>query len=137
MPAGLVLDRAADIIPINSRRRSQVPLRPAFVARGKVRSPWGVAALFGVGLLFVAGVATFSTVGAGFGNGAGDLPAADRAALYRRSLEDVESACALPAAREGALREHCLGQARFLLTFSECDARCQRAAVSVLPRTRR
>ena len=29
-------------------------------------------------------------------------------ALYRRSLEDVKSACTLPAAHQGALRDHCL-----------------------------
>jgi hypothetical protein len=66
-----------------------------------------------------------------------DLPAPARGALYQRSLEDVRSACTLPAARDGALRDHCVGQAQFLLTFSECDARCRQAAASILPRARR
>jgi hypothetical protein len=137
MPAGLVLDRAADIIPIDSRRRLQVPRRPAFVARGEVRHPWGVAALFSVGLLFVAGVATFGAVKSGLGNSVKDLPDADRVALYRRSLEDVESSCTLAAAREGALRDHCVRQAQFLTLFPECDAACQRTVTAILPRVHR
>ncbi|HEY6477459.1 MAG TPA: hypothetical protein VI456_12835 [Polyangia bacterium] len=128
------MDRVADIISIASRRRLQPPAGPAAVPHTPVRSPRGVAALVGAALVFVAAVAIS---GVEFGRSVRDLPLAARNALYRRSLEDLESACTLPAAREGALREHCLGQARFLLTFPECDAQCQRASASILPHAHR
>jgi hypothetical protein len=128
------VDRAANVISLASRRRVQSPARPAVVAHTPVRSPWGVAALVGAGLVLVAAVAA---TGADFGGSVRALPAAVRDGLYRRSLEDVQNACSIPAARDGALRDHCLSQARFLLTFSECDARCQQVAASILPRTRK
>jgi hypothetical protein len=132
--ARLAVDRVADIIPLASRR--PVPRRPApaAVRSGPVRSPLGLLALTGAGLLFVAVVAVSSL---DLGGKVRDLPPVARGALYRRSLEDAQTACALPAARDGALREHCLAQARFLLLFPECDARCQSLAASILPRTRR
>jgi hypothetical protein len=129
-----VVDRVADIISIASRRRVQPPARPAAVAHTPVRSPLGVATLVGAGLVFVAAIALS---GAELGGNVRDLPAAARSALYRRSLEDVERACTLPAARDGALRDHCLSQARFLLTFPECDAQCQRASTVILPHAHR
>ena len=66
-----------------------------------------------------------------------DLPAADRSALYRRTLADVETACSAPEAHDGALRDHCVRQAEFLTLFPDCDTRCQRLAASVLPHARR
>jgi hypothetical protein len=128
------VDRVADIVSLASRRQVRPPVRPAAAAHTPVRYPWGVAALVAVGLAFVAAVAV---IGGDFGANVRALPAAVRDGLYLRALEDVESACALPAARDGALRDHCLGQARFLLTFSECDARCRQATASILPRARR
>jgi len=65
------------------------------------------------------------------------LPAADRAALYHRTLTDVDTTCTVPEARDGALRDHCLRQAEFLTLFPDCDARCQQLARSVLPHARR
>jgi hypothetical protein len=128
------MDRLADIIPIVSRRRVEAPVR-AQRARQPVRSPGGVVALVGAGLLFVAIVALS---GLDFGGKIRDLPPGLRGELYRRSLGDAESACALPAAGDGgALHEHCLEQARFLLLFPECDAHCRTLATSILPRAHR
>jgi hypothetical protein len=131
---GLAVDRVADIVSIASRRRAQQPASPAAGPRTPVRSPLGVVALVSAGLMFVAAVAASA---GDFGGGVRDLPAASRNALYRRSLDDVSSVCTLPAARDGALRDHCLGQARFLLTFPECDARCERASTLILPHAHR
>jgi hypothetical protein len=94
----------------------------------------GVVALVSVGLMFVAAVVASA---GDFGGGVRDLPTAARRALYRRSLDDVSSICTLPAAHDGALRDHCLGQARFLLTFPECDARCERASALIMPHAHR
>ncbi len=66
-----------------------------------------------------------------------NLPAADRAALYHRTLTDVETTCTALEARDGALRDHCIRQAEFLTLFPDCDARCQQLAASVLPHARR
>jgi hypothetical protein len=130
------MDRAADIIPIASRRRAQVQVRarPGTTEWGSVRSPWGVAGLIGAGLAFVVAMAASS---ADFGGGLTKLPAADRAALFQRAMTDVDGACTTPPAREGALRDHCRQQAQFLRRFPECDARCQRLAASILPHARR
>ena len=127
------MNRVADVIPIGSRRRVPLPRR---LPNGKwsVRHPWGVAGLVVAGLVFVAAVAvTTGDPGANIR----DLPAGARAPLYQRALEDVKSACALPAAHQGALRQHCLRQAQFLTLFPECDAACQRTAASVLPHAHR
>jgi hypothetical protein len=128
------MDRVADIIPIASRRRAQAATSPTAAPWGSVRHPRGVAGLVVAGLLFVAAVAA---TGIDVGANIRDLPAATRRTLYRRALDDVESACALPAAREGSLRDHCRRQARFLSLFPECDAACQRTAASILPRAHR
>ena len=127
------MNRAADIIPIASRRRHVlVPVRPGVAAWGAVRRPWGVAGLVCAGLVFVAAVAA-----ADFSRGLDKLRAADRAALYRRVIADVDGACSLPDARAGALRDHCRQQAEFIRLFPECDARCQQLAASILPRAHR
>jgi hypothetical protein len=60
-----------------------------------------------------------------------DLPAAERAVLYRRTLEDLQSVCA--AASAGGLADHCQEQARFILGFPECDPACRRLARRHLP----
>jgi cytochrome b pre-mRNA-processing protein 3 len=54
------------------------------------------------------------------------LPADRRAALYRRTLEDLESVCGTSHASD--LDGHCREQARFILTFPECDEACTRLA---------
>jgi hypothetical protein len=93
-----------------------------------------VLALVGAGLALVAGV-TISR--AELVRSVRNLPATDRAALYHRTLTDVDSTCTAPEARDGALRDHCLRQAEFLTLFPDCDARCRQLAASVLPHARR
>jgi len=49
------------------------------------------------------------------------MPDAKRAALYRRTLDDLVTVCAAGAAE---FEEHCHEQAEFILKFAECDGRC-------------
>jgi hypothetical protein len=131
------MDRAADIIPISSRSSRRPPLLAAepirSIAEPRKTAWWGLA-LLGVGLALV-GIVAISR--AELVKSVRDLPAADRAALYHRTLTDVDTTCAGPEARDGALRDHCLRQAEFLTLFPDCDARCQQLAASVLPHARR
>lgn len=134
----LVMDRAADIIPISSRSARRPPMPAAEPVRSapepvKKRSWWALVLVVpGLLLIAVAAVSHAELV-----KSVRALPAADRAALYHRTLTDVETTCAVPEARDGALRDHCLRQAEFLTLFSDCDARCQQLAASVLPHARR
>ena len=50
------------------------------------------------------------------------LPAEERRALYLRTVQELESACANPPE---ALRVHCRQEAEFLSSFPECDRACQ------------
>jgi hypothetical protein len=61
------------------------------------------------------------------------LPSGVRRDLYGRTLAEVRSVCTQPAVASGALREHCLEQARFLARFPECTADCQAAVSRALP----
>jgi hypothetical protein len=61
------------------------------------------------------------------------LPPAVRQDLYERALKEVQGVCLQPVAAQGALREHCLEQARFLQRFPECTGDCQATASHVLP----
>jgi hypothetical protein len=45
--------------------------------------------------------------------------------------------CGLPDATEGALRDHCVEAARFVLLFPECKDACVDAARALLPHARR
>jgi hypothetical protein len=131
------MDRAADIIPISSRSSRRAPMlveEPIQSPARPGKSSWWALVLVVTGLLLVA-VAVVSR--AQLVKSVRDLPAADRAALYHRTLTDVETACTVPEARDGALHDHCLRQAEFLTLFSDCDARCQQLAASVLPHARR
>lgn len=68
----------------------------------------------------------------------GLLPKDVRVPLFERTLSEVASLCASKLGlRVGELREHCLGQARFLLSFAECDASCRATVAAVLPHSRR
>jgi hypothetical protein len=50
------------------------------------------------------------------------LPAADRHALYTRTLQNLATVCA--SAEEG-LRDYCAAEARLALAFPECDRACE------------
>ena len=93
--------------------------------------------------LFIVGALTFAAaMAAVYGQGGRaqilGLPADIRAALHERTLGEVASLCIQRAARaSGELRDHCVSQARFLLSFPECDAACRASAAEVLPHSRR
>jgi hypothetical protein len=131
------MDRAADIIPISSRSSRRNPLVAAEAIQNSPeprKRSWWALGLVGGGLALAA-VVVISR--AELVRSIGDLPAADRAALFHRTLTDLETTCAVPAARDGALRDHCVRQAEFLTLFPDCDDRCQQLAASILPHARR
>jgi len=131
------MDRAADIIPISSRTARRPPMlaaEPLRSAPEPSKRSWWALLLVVPALLLVAAVAISR---AELVKSLRNLPASDRAALYHRTLTDVDTSCTAPEAREGALRDHCLRQAEFLALFPDCDARCQQLAASVLPHARR
>jgi hypothetical protein len=131
------MDRAADIIPISSRSGRRPPMLAEEPIRGTPepsKRSWWAPLLIIPGLLLVAVVAISRVQ---LVKSVRDLPAADRAALYHRTLTDVDTACSAPEAHDGALRDHCVRQAEFLTLFPDCDARCQQLAASVLPHARR
>jgi len=93
-------------------------------------------------LFFVAALTFAAALAAVYGQGGRaqilGLPADIRAALHERTLGEVASLCIQRAARaSGELRDHCVSQARFLLSFPECDAACRASAAEVLPHSRR
>lgn len=57
-----------------------------------------------------------------------ELPPGLRSAMYRGTLWEVRDVCGTSSAAAGVLREHCIGQARFLSGFPECDAECRQLA---------
>lgn len=59
-----------------------------------------------------------------------EMPAAERAALYQRTAEDLRTLCGPDRAAD--LADHCRKQATFLLRFPECDGACARMAGDVL-----
>lgn len=69
----------------------------------------------------------------GLDRGVRGLPSELRGEVYARALAEILAVCARPAAASGALREHCLEQARFVARFPECSADCQAAVSRVLP----
>jgi len=131
------MDRAADIIPISSRSARRPPVlaaEPLGSTPEPRRRGWWALLLVLAGLVLVAIVALARAEKV---EAIRALPAADRTALYHRTMTDLDTTCAVPAARDGALRDHCLRQAEFLTLFPDCDARCQQLATSILPHARR
>lgn len=131
------MHRAADIIPISARSARRSPMLAAEPIRSTPeprKRSWRALLLVVPCLVLVAVVAISR---AELVRSVRNLPAADRAALYHRTLTDVDNSCTAPEARDGALRDHCLRQAEFLTLFPDCDARCQQLAASVLPHARR
>jgi hypothetical protein len=61
------------------------------------------------------------------------LPAAARQLLYRDTVEELRSVCAVQA----GLREHCARQAELLSKFPECDRECRALADRFLDHARR
>jgi hypothetical protein len=130
------MNHGLDIIPISSYRQILPEGLRTHVAVAEERRASGrrVALVMGWILLILAIVAHswIKTIGS-----IRALPPAERVALYDRSLKDTESACTTLAARGGALHDHCLSQAEFLVLFPECDVRCQSLVQTILPHARR
>ncbi len=130
------MDHGLEVIPISSYRRlpPNGPQMHVAVVEERKGVGWGVALVAGWMLLIVAIVAHdwVQTVGS-----IRSLPPVERAQIYERALGDTESSCTTPAAGEGALHEHCLHQAEYLVLFPECDSRCQNLAQAILPHARR
>lgn len=55
----------------------------------------------------------------------GELPVAERRALYERTLQTLQTTCAQPS-RPSGLDHFCAEQAELIVQFKECDAECQR-----------
>jgi hypothetical protein len=60
------------------------------------------------------------------------LPTQERQALYKRTLETLESVCVSAAGSE--IKDYCRKQAQFIARFPECDAACEAACRSLAPR---
>jgi len=130
------MNHGLEIIPISSYRRP-LPAGPrthvAFLEERR-GAGWGGALLAGWMLLIVASTAHDWVQNVG---SVRDLPPAERARIFERSLAETEATCTAPEARAGALHDHCRGQAERLVLFPECDGRCQRLAEAILPHARR
>ena len=106
------MDRAADIIPISSRSARRPPMLAAEPVRStpepSKRSWWPLLLVVPGLVLAVVAISRAELV-----KSVRNLPAADREALYHRTLTDVETTCTALEAHDGALRDHCLRQAEF------------------------
>jgi hypothetical protein len=127
----------AEVIPIASRRsrtRKPVPGQPAGAAapltgarRKRVMAICGGLLALMVGLT----IADRALMTHPPELPAASLPPAVRQGLYQRALSDVLASCALPEAKSGLVRGHCLDQARFLQTMPECTGECLRLTNAV------
>jgi hypothetical protein len=57
------------------------------------------------------------------------MPAAERRALYQRTLETLQNTCA--RAQGPTVREHCREQATFIELFPECNNPCRDLVVQL------
>jgi hypothetical protein len=135
-PKEIAMNHGLEIIPISSYRSRSPDRPPAYPVLVAARTDAGmrVALVAGWMLLIVAIVAHSWVQNVG---SIRDLPPAQRTQTYQRALSEAEVDCATPAASGGALHEHCLHQAEFLVLFPECDGHCQQVAKSIFPRARR
>ncbi|HEX4405934.1 MAG TPA: hypothetical protein VH560_13950 [Polyangia bacterium] len=124
----------SEIIPLASRRRPVEPLaHPPEPARR-----WGGlgAALFiGLTIAAVGGLGLYCETRARVDIAA--LSPVERAEIFTRTRDDLARTCGLPDATAGALRDHCVEAARFVLLFPECGEACADAARALLPHARR
>jgi hypothetical protein len=128
----------AEVIPIASRRalkKKGIPPRraidPAITPQKRRRRLYGFCAIL---LGLVLGLIALD--GSVLPHSRAEVPAPlsseMRQGLYQRALDDVVSACAVPQAKAGLLRQHCLDQARFLQQLPECTGDCTRLTRGVL-----
>jgi hypothetical protein len=123
----------ARILPFRSPARPELPAQEAArsgAARRSVR-PAFIALVTGCLLVGSFLVVTIHEVRAGRELDA--LPSKLRHDLYVRTLDELGGVCLQPVATEGALRAHCLDQARFVERMSECAGTCRSIVSRVLP----
>jgi hypothetical protein len=96
----------------------------------KTASTWLLRALL-AGL--VIGVAVFLVIWSAYSERRAvlSLPAAERQALYSRTVQNLSSVCATDRA---SMRSFCEEQAHLAKAFPECDADCYRLAERQLSR---
>ena len=130
------MDHGLEIIPISSYRRSSPNGPRAHVALVEERkgAGWGVALVMGWMLLIVAIMAHSWLQSIVSIRG---MPPAERTRIYESALGDTVATCTTPQARAGAIHDHCLRQAEFLVLFPECNGGCQKLAQTILPHARR
>jgi hypothetical protein len=132
-----------EIIPLASRRRASEGVPPETPPRPQARSSpqarrWGslrAAAFVVLTIGGVGGVGLYLETRARADVAA--LSVADRAAIFARAHDDLVRTCGLPDAAEGALRDHCVSAASFVLLFPECKDACVDTARALLPHARR
>jgi hypothetical protein len=100
---------------------SSMATSPAPTARAPRRLPWlGVLALILLSICAVVAWVVWETTAPG--RSLQSLPAAERAELYRRTMDDLRTLCAPP--RPAALRDHCRELAAVVAPLPECDDEC-------------
>jgi hypothetical protein len=126
-----------EIIPLDSRRRpvEQAPPRAHPSAPARRAGGLGAALLVVLTIAAVGGVGLYCETRARVDIAA--LSPVERAAIFTRAHDDLVRTCGLPDAAEGALRDHCVEAARFVLLFPECGSACVDAARALLPHARR
>lgn len=129
------MSKLAKILTLPSQARPHVVERPLVdPAAAERRARWVLLAILaGAFGLFALG----SYVGPDETAGLHELTTEARQSLYRRTLDEVETVCREPAASSGALRDHCVAQARFVQQLPECRDACRRSASAILPHARR
>ena len=93
-------------------------------ARRKSRRIAAVVALAGA---ILAALAVWSRSGGEETRALEQLSAAERRALYERTLHTLQSTCA-PQTRPAGLTGYCREQAEFIERFPECDQTCRKLA---------
>ena len=92
-----------------------------------------LALVAGAVLLFLFGLAALWMRNQGAERRAlSELPADERAALYRHDLDSFRVLCG-QGPRKDALEKRCADSATFILQFPECDDDCRKLAQSHLP----
>jgi hypothetical protein len=97
---------------------------PVLASARPARSALGGAALLAGVLAIATGYWWWSS--GGEGREIRDLPAAQRHALYQRTLENLKTICDPAPGR--SVRDFCRNQAGLALQFPECDDDCRRTA---------
>jgi hypothetical protein len=119
-----------------------LPAQPGAQERPRVDPATGERRARWVMLAILAGALGFFALGAYLdvqdeADGINELTPANRLSLYQRTLDEVQTPCRESAASSGALRDHCVAQARFVEQFPECTDACRRSANAILPHARR